>query len=163
MNKKTKDYHYLELSMQNIIKSPILLVIFSFLEYLSIYSNLLLSTAQIMNKTISIENDPIFYLSPYNIMKQKVKSNRLTPFAIIIITLVLNFMYQIVFSLLSEKFVNSTKWIVKRIKQIYINLYEIFIFRVLSIYFIDSIVFFILNTNTFFFIIFCVFHSVFIL
>ena len=145
MNKKTKDYHYLELSMQNIIKSPILLVIFSLLEYLSIYSNLLLSTAQIMNKTISIENDPIFYLSPYNIMKKKVKSNRITPFAIIIITLVLNFMYQIVFSLLSEKFVNSTKWIVKRIKQIYINLYEIFIFRVLSIYFIDSIVFFILN------------------
>ena len=136
MNKKTKDYHYLELSMQNIIKSPILLVIFSLLEYLSIYSNLLLSTAQIMNKTISIENDPIFYLSPYNIMKKKVKSNRITPFAIIIITLVLNFMYQIVFSLLSEKFVNSTKWIVKRIKQIYINLYEIFIFRVLSIYFI---------------------------
>ena len=122
MNKKTKDYHYLELSMQNIIKSPILLVIFSLLEYLSIYSNLLLSTAQIMNKTISIENDPIFYLSPYNIMKKKVKSNRITPFAIIIITLVLNFMYQIVFSLLSEKFVNSTKWIVKRIKQIYIRI-----------------------------------------
>ena len=145
MNNKTQDYHYLDLSMQNIIKSPILLVIFSLLEYLSIYSNLLLSTAQIMNKNVSIENDPIFYISPYNLMKKYVKSSRIIPFAIIIITLFLNFLYKIVFSLMSEKFVNNTKWIVKRIKQIFINLYEIFIFRVLSIYFIDSILFFILN------------------
>ena len=145
MNNKTQEYHYLDLCLQNLIKSPILLVIFSFMEYLSIYSNLLLSTAQIIDKNVSLEKDPVFYISPYNIMKKYIKSNRITPFAIIQLSLILTVLYKVLFSLLNENFVNNSKWIIKRFKAIYINLYEIFLFRVLAIYIIDSIVFFILN------------------
>ena len=145
MNNKTQEYHYLDLCLQNLIKSPILLVIFSLFEYLSIYSNLLLSTVQIIDKNLSLEKDPVFYLSPYNIMKKYVKSKRIIPFVIILISLILTVLYKVFFSLINENFVNNNKWIMKRFKQIYINIYEIFLFRVLSIYIIDSILFFILN------------------
>lgn len=95
MDTKTNDYYYLKLAISNILDHPAILLIFFILEYLSIFSNFLLSTYQIINNEYSYNNDPIKYLSPYNIMKEKIKGNRIIPFAIVILTILLLCIYKL--------------------------------------------------------------------
>ena len=82
MNQTPKEYYYFKIGVNNLITHPLILFIFVIIEYLSIYSNLLISISQIRSNTAS-QNHILHYFSIFNIFKKYLGKNDSIPFGII--------------------------------------------------------------------------------
>lgn len=79
MNNKPKEYYYFQVTVNNLITHPLILLLFLIVEYLTIYSNLLITISQIISNK-PIQDDPLHYFSLYNITKKYLYKDKIIPF-----------------------------------------------------------------------------------
>ena len=73
MDKKNKDFLYFKICLNNIIQSSCVLCLLTIFEFLTIYSNLIISVDSVIdrkeyNKSNEQEDDALFYISLYNML-----------------------------------------------------------------------------------------------
>ena len=139
MNKKQKEYYYFKICIDNLITNPFILFVFVIIEYLSIYSNLLITISQITSNTAS-QNNILHYFSIFNIMKKYLGINDSIPFGIILFLIVSIVVYYIYVYSLSQKIIEKNSCFYRTFKLLLSNYFELFFFRILWIIFIDCLI-----------------------
>lgn len=146
MEKKGKSFYYYKQCTINLIQNEIVLCILFFLDYLTIYSNIILTMAKILDPNSIESNSPIFYLSPFNIFKHYIGANQAISIGIIFFSILLSIIYIAFYYSLNEENVEPTNPIRITIYQIISNLYEIFLLRILAVFFYDSMITLLIQT-----------------
>ena len=151
MDKKNKDFLYFKICLNNIIQSSCVLCLLTIFEFLTIYSNLIISVDSVIdrkeyNKSNEQEDDALFYISLYNIIKRAIGKKRIWNFFFLGQAIFFFIIYSPIKLTLTEKITESESKLCSFYKTFITNLYEVFIFRVISIYFIDPYIFYIIYT-----------------
>lgn len=140
MEKKEKRFYYYKQCTINLIKHDIILCFLFVIDYITVYSNIILTIAKIIDATYIELNSPIFYLSPYNIFKHYVGANQTVSICIILVSIIFAIIYMAFYYTLNEETVEPTNPIRITIYKIISNFYELFVFRILAIFIYDSII-----------------------
>lgn len=140
MENRDKRFCYFRITLYNLITTNIILIIFSIIDYLTVYSNLLLFISKLIDDTFDESNDFIFYISPYNLYKHYLGKVKEIDFALIIISVIAFISYISFIYCLDKIKMEPTKKFPIIFNIFFVNLYEIFIFRLLAIFFFDAII-----------------------
>ena len=147
MDKKNKDFLYLKICLIHLIKSEYVLIIGAFIEYLSIYSNIILSTNKIINLENNDNDEPLYYLGLFNLIQEAIKSKKLGNCLLFLLSIVISGIYFLIKqTIITEKMIENISNLSKFGKTFLCNFYEIIYFRIFSIYFINSVIYLIINS-----------------
>ena len=139
---KTQMLYYALLNFHLIIKNNIFLSVLTFIDFLSIFAHLMTITAKIHNGiNYNLNKNYFLHVSYFYYFSKIFNSNKSLHFIIlIIIPLIFKIIFIIVVCKLNKNLVNFEDNSKKIFRKIFVNFYEIFIFRFFIIFEIEGIV-----------------------
>ena len=143
MDNNSRKYLYTKCVFTYIIKNNYLIGCLYVIDFIALLSFLTLAPRKLINinKTFEDETSIVFIISPYNLYKKYVNTDNNTyMIAVISIVIALMIGYYFLLLTLNKDLVNSKENKKVIFKSVYVNFYEIILFRFLTIYIIDSYV-----------------------
>ena len=141
MNNSSRKYLYTKCVFTYIIKNNYLIGCLYVVDFIALLSFLALAPRKLINvnKIYKDEKSIIFNISPYNLYKKYIDTkNNTYMISVITVVIVLMIAYYFLLLTLSKDLVNSKENKKVIYKSIYVNFYEIILFRFLTIYILDS-------------------------
>ena len=141
MNINSRSYLYTKCVFKYIIKNNFFIGLLYVIDYVAILAFLTNVPKKLLNlnKFYDDEELLIFYISPYNYYKKYIKTDNVTyMISVIVIVVVLMIAFYFILLFLNKNLVNSKDSKQLTFKRIYVNFYEIILFRFLTIYILDS-------------------------
>ena len=143
MNSNSRDYLYTKCVFKYIVKNNFLITAFYVIDFMCIYAFITLSPRKFenLNKIYNEEDSEIFYISPYNYYKKYIPTDDdIYMMSVVICVILILIIYYLLLLILTKDFVNKSSNNSQLFIKIYVNFYEVIIFRLLTLYILDSLV-----------------------